>query len=382
MARKRDTAAQIRGKRREAGGGPGPGRPRGAGGAAARRDGADRLPRAAGRPAACEGIRRSGARRGSGRTPGASGWSPTRPWTPPACRPCPRETSAPGAPAAGGHARATRRARLGAAGLSGARPAAQHAAAPGPGGRGCTDLDRPAQHAGAAVRALRVPSHHGPAARGGLARDPQAGGAPLAPGGPPGAPQAPAPAAPRGDRRLLHGGAAPRGPTTSGPTPASANGRTAGGHCGCAPAWTRTRGCAAASLARAACGPTTSGRASRRASCGTARPAPCARTPAPSSRRQRCGPGSAGWAATTRCIEPGSPWENGAGAACSGTRRDAGRTPEIFTTRTEAQVLSARWAIGRPHPTPWAVRRGPLLTSRVAQRSGAGHPPSPTRAIR
>ena len=98
---------------------------------------------------------------------------------------------------------------------------------------------------------------------------------------------------------------------------------------------------------------------------------------------------------TPRCIEPGSPWENGAGEACNGTRRDAGRTPEIFTTRTEAQVLSARWrraytqgrphsargsrppapdalAIGLPHPTPWAVRRVPVLTSRVAQRSGAG----------
>ena len=88
------------------------------------------------------------------------------------------------------------------------RGLAQHAAVPGPGGRGCTGLDRPAHHAGAALRALRFPSHHGPAAGRGLAREPQAGGAPLAPGGPPGAPQAPAPAAPLGDRRLLH--AAPR----------------------------------------------------------------------------------------------------------------------------------------------------------------------------
>ena len=98
---------------------------------------------------------------------------------------------------------------------------------------------------------------------------------------------------------------------------------------------------------------------------------------------------------TTRFIEPGSPWENGAVEACNGTRRDEGRNPEIFTTRTEAQVLIARWRreytqvrphsaprlppapealeIGLPHPTPWAVRRGPVLTSRVAQRSGAGH---------
>ena len=80
----------------------------------------------------------------------------------------------------------------------------------------------------------------------------------------------------------------------------------------------------------------------------------------------------------------------------TGTLRDKGRNPEICTTRTEAQVRIERWRrayhqvrthsalgyrppapealeIGLPHPTPWAVRRVPVLTSRVAQRSGAGH---------
>ena len=93
---------------------------------------------------------------------------------------------------------------------------------------------------------------------------------------------------------------------------------------------------------------------------------------------------------TTRFIEPGSPWENGSVESFHGTLRDECRTPEIFTTRTEAQVLIARWRreyhpirphralgsrppapetleIGLPHPTPWAVRRVPVLTERVAQ---------------
>ena len=106
---------------------------------------------------------------------------------------------------------------------------------------------------------------------------------------------------------------------------------------------------------------------------------------------------------TPRCIAPGRPWETGAVEAGNGTRRDAGRTPEIFTTRTEAQVLIARWRraynpgrphralgsrppapdareIGLPHPTPWAVRRVLVLTERVAQRSGAGHSRAHLRA--
>ena len=151
-------------------------------------------------------------------------------------------------------------------------------------------------------------------------------------------------------------------------------------------------------MSRAASGPTTSWRASRRASCGTARPATCARTTAPSSRRQRCGPGSAGWASRHASSNPAVPGRTGSVEACNGKCRDECLTLEIFTTLTEAQVLIARWrreynqvrphsargsrppapealAIGLPHPTPWAVRRVPVLTSRVAQRSGAGHPP-------
>ncbi len=88
---------------------------------------------------------------------------------------------------------------------------------------------------------------------------------------------------------------------------------------------------------------------------------------------------------TTRFIEPGRPWENGAVESFHGTLRDERRNPEIFTTLTEAQVLIARWRreynqvrphsalgyrppapdaleIGLPHPTPWAVRRVPVLT--------------------
>ena len=88
---------------------------------------------------------------------------------------------------------------------------------------------------------------------------------------------------------------------------------------------------------------------------------------------------------TTRFIEPGRPWENGAVESFHGTLRDERRKPEIFTTLTEAQVLIARWRreynqvrphsalgyrppapdaleIGLPHPTPWAVRRVPVLT--------------------
>ena len=126
----------------------------------------------------------------------------------------------------------------------------------------------------------------------------------------------------------------------------------------------------------------------------------------PSSRRSDHGPAFTATAVRswlrrlgvpTRGIDPGSPWENGDGESFTGTRRDEGRNPEICTTRTEAQVRIERWRreyhqvrphsalgyrppapealeIGRPHPTPWAVRRVPVLTSRVAQRSGAGHP--------
>ena len=125
----------------------------------------------------------------------------------------------------------------------------------------------------------------------------------------------------------------------------------------------------------------------------------------PSSRRSDHGPAFTATAVRswlrrlgvpTLGIDPGSPWENGDGESFTGTLRDEGRNPEICTTRTEAQVRIERGRrayhqvrthsalgyrppapealeIGRPHPTPWAVRRVPMLTSRVAQRSGAGH---------
>ena len=99
---------------------------------------------------------------------------------------------------------------------------------------------------------------------------------------------------------------------------------------------------------------------------------------------------------TTRCIAPGSPWENGSGESCTGTLRDAGLNPAIFTTLPEAQIRIARWrrednpvrphsALGSrppapdaleirpPHPAPWADRRGAALPSALAQQSGAGH---------
>ena len=108
------------------------------------------------------------------------------------------------------------------------------------------------------------------------------------------------------------------------------------------------------------------------------------------SGRQRLG-------VTTLVIAPGSPWENGSGESFNGTLRDEGLNPEIFTTRTEAQILIERWrresnpvrphsALGYrppapealeirpPHPAPWADRRVAARTSRLVQRSGAGHP--------
>ena len=89
---------------------------------------------------------------------------------------------------------------------------------------------------------------------------------------------------------------------------------------------------------------------------------------------------------TTRCIEPGSPWENGAVAACNGTRRDEGRTPEIFTTpapqprasapagdaRTPRGARTAPAAPGRPPRTRW---RSDGPTPRPGQSGGV--PSSP-----
>ena len=97
---------------------------------------------------------------------------------------------------------------------------------------------------------------------------------------------------------------------------------------------------------------------------------------------------------TPRFIEPGSPWENGAGESFNGTRRDACRNRERFATLLEAPILIAGWRRAsnpiRPHralgyrppaPETQQPRERPLtlvpaigLTERLVQRSGAGHP--------
>ena len=109
-----------------------------------------------------------------------------------------------GAPALGGHARAGRAGRLGASGLSGPRPAAPPAAAPRPGGDGRARPDRPDHRPGPPRRPFRLPAHHGPAAGRGLAGEPQAGGAAVASGGAAPAPQRPAATATRGHGRHHH----------------------------------------------------------------------------------------------------------------------------------------------------------------------------------
>ena len=123
------------------------------------------------------------------------------------------------------------------------------------------------------------------------------------------------------------------------------------------------------------------------------RTAVCVQRGPPASRRSDTGPACTASAVrsglqrrggTTRCIAPGSPWENGSGESCTGTLRDEGLNPEIFTTLTEAQILIQRWrrednpvrphsALGDrppapdaleirpPHPAPWADRRGAAL---------------------
>ena len=124
-------------------------------------------------------------------------------------------------------------------------------------------------------------------------------------------------------------------------------------------------------------------------------PAPGARTTAPRSRRPRCGPGSAGWAARHSASHPAVPGRTAPWNPSPARSATSAATPRSSTTLTEAQVRIERWRreynqvrphsalgyrpptpdaleIGLPHPTPWAVRRVPVLTSRVAQRSGAG----------
>ena len=98
----------------------------------------------------------------------------------------------------------------------------------------------------------------------------------------------------------------------------------------------------------------------------------------PSSRRSDNGPEFTATAVRswlrrlgvpTLGIEPGSPWENGDVESFTGTLRDECLNPEIFTTRTEAQVLIERWrrayhqvrqhsALGYRPPAPEALEIG------------------------
>ena len=96
---------------------------------------------------------------------------------------------------------------------------------------------------------------------------------------------------------------------------------------------------------------------------------------------------------TTLFIEPGSPWENGSGERSTARCATPCLNRERFDTLLEAQILiegwrreyhqsgptsalgyrpppRKRWRSDCPTPTPWAVRRVPVLTSRMAQRSG------------
>ena len=85
---------------------------------------------------------------------------------------------------------------------------------------------------------------------------------------------------------------------------------------------------------------------------------------------------------TTRFIEPGRPWANGAGESFNGTRRDAGRKRERFATLLEAPILIAGWrrednpirphrALGyRPPPPPPRKRSNPgNVPCRASRRS-------------
>ena len=112
----------------------------------------------------------------------------------------------------------------------------------------------------------------------------------------------------------------------------------------------------------AAGGPTASWRAARRSSCGTARPAPGARTTAPRSRRQRCGPGSAGWASRHSASTPAVP-----GRTATGNPSPARSVTRAATPRS-----------ARPAPKPRsASSAGGARTTRCARTapSGTGRPP-------
>jgi len=58
---------------------------------------------------------------------------------------------------------------------------------------------------------------------------------------------------------------------------------------------------------------------------------------------------------TTAYIEPGSPWQNGFAESFNGRFRDEFLNTELFSTPTEAQLLSDQWRREyntlRPHST-------------------------------
>ena len=98
---------------------------------------------------------------------------------------------------------------VGAAGRPGHRPGAGDTALRAPAVPGCAGADRAQRRAGPPLRPLRLPSHHGPAAPGGLAGEPQAGRAALAAGRLAGPREAP-PTGPPLARGRLAGAAAGR----------------------------------------------------------------------------------------------------------------------------------------------------------------------------
>ena len=140
------------------------------------------------------------------------------------------------------------------------------------------------------------------------------------------------------------------GGSTSGPAPRLPISRTRPTACGSP--------CAGVSAIRSASGTSSS-------SCSSE---------ATQSRTSRSGTGSA---AAPRCSRIGGARSGAATPAVPGTwTRPPCKSPGAGAPAQRPRLPAARPGSAGdrlPHPTPWAVRRGPVLTSRVAQRSGAGH---------
>ena len=82
---------------------------------------------------------------------------------------------------------------------------------------------------------------------------------------------------------------------------------------------------------------------------------------------------------TTLCIEPGSPWQNGEVESFTGTLRDEGLNPEIFTTLTEAQILIERWRREYNQVRPHSALALAHLRRRQSRSPHPTPPPGPTR---